>query len=85
MHVFRLSSFESDACGAEPAAFNRQNLKDQRLERTKGIQAASQFVYFCQIPGILRTLFIIQIFILTLRYSPLRRVSSGRISPASGK
>lgn len=36
MHVFRLSSFESDACGAEPAALSRQNLKEQRLERTKG-------------------------------------------------
>ena len=36
MHVFRLSSFESDACGSEPAALSRQNLKDQRLERTKG-------------------------------------------------
>lgn len=36
MHVFRLSSFESDACGSEPAAFSRQHLKDQRLERTKG-------------------------------------------------
>lgn len=37
MHVFRLSSFESDACGSEPAAFSRQHLKDQRLERTKGV------------------------------------------------
>lgn len=36
MHVFRLSSFESDACGAEPAAMSRQDLKEQRLERTKG-------------------------------------------------
>ena len=36
MHVFRLSSFESDACGSEPAALSRQNLKEQRLERTKG-------------------------------------------------
>jgi hypothetical protein len=36
MHVFRLSSFESDACGSEPAAFSRQHMKDQRLERTKG-------------------------------------------------
>lgn len=36
MHVFRLSSFESDACGSEPAAFSRQHMKEQRLERTKG-------------------------------------------------
>ena len=36
MHVFRLSSFESDACGSEPAAFSRQPMKEQRLERTKG-------------------------------------------------
>lgn len=36
MHVFRLSCFEVDACGSEPAALSRQHFKDQRLERTKG-------------------------------------------------
>ena len=36
MHVFRLSCFESDACGSEPAALTSQHLKEQRLERTKG-------------------------------------------------
>lgn len=36
VHVFRLSCFEVDACGSEPAALSRQHFKDQRLERTKG-------------------------------------------------